>query len=124
MAITSDHSPHLSAQPMPPPGSPEDPQPNAAMLKGDIDTGRTGDKNEVFDPGLAALGTDDEAAGAPITPARAKLARANETERRWRFSAWATSAADDDEDGAALYAFVGGIAAIGLAIVAGLMLLT
>jgi hypothetical protein len=124
VTITSDHPPHLSAQPMPPPGSPDDPQPNAAMLKGDINTGRTGDKNEVFDPGLAALGTDDEAGGSPVTPARVKLARANETERRWRLFSGPTGAAHDDEDGAALYAFVGGIAAIGLAIVAGLMLLS
>jgi hypothetical protein len=124
MATTSEHPPHRSAQPMPPPASPDDPRPNASMLKGDVDTGRTGDKSKVFDPGLAALGTDDEAGGSPVAPGRVKLARANETGRRWRFFSGVTSAAHDDEDGAALYAFVGGMAAIGLAIVAGLMLLT
>ncbi len=123
MGFSSDQPPHGSAKPMQRPAPPDEAAPNAAMLKADVDTGATGDKNEVFDPGLAALGTDDEAGGSPVTPARAKLARANETDRRWRFLSVVTSAAHDDEDGAALYAFVGGIAAIGLAIVAGLMLL-
>jgi hypothetical protein len=37
-----------------------------ARLKADINAGRTGDKRAGFDPAAAPLGTDDEAAGAPI----------------------------------------------------------
>ena len=52
----------------------------AQQLKGDIDSGRTGDKIEQgFDPGLSTLGTDDEASGAPVTPAQAAEARRLET---------------------------------------------
>ncbi|HYZ60860.1 MAG TPA: hypothetical protein VE650_00265 [Acetobacteraceae bacterium] len=48
-------------------------------LKADIDTGKTGDKiYEGFDPALAPLGTDDEAAGTPPTPEEVRLARALE----------------------------------------------
>jgi hypothetical protein len=35
------------------------------MLKYDIDRGRGGDKVDAFDPAVAPLGTDDEAAGTP-----------------------------------------------------------
>ncbi|MGY2052015.1 hypothetical protein [Methylobacterium sp. JK268] len=55
-----------------------------AQLKADIDSGRTGDKTEVFDPGLSPLGTDDEAAGHPPSPERVALARANEGGARWQ----------------------------------------
>ena len=48
------------------------------QLKDDIDSGRTGDKNVTADPGMAALGTCDEAAGTPPTPARVALAREQE----------------------------------------------
>lgn len=45
-------------------------------LKGDIDAGKTGDKiPQGFDPGLATLGTDDEAAGTPNTPHQVAMAR-------------------------------------------------
>lgn len=53
---------------------------NAAELKADINAGRTGDKVDVFDPGLSMLGTDDEAGGYPMTPEDIALAR--EQERR------------------------------------------
>ena len=58
----------------------------AQQLKGDIDSGHTGDKipestsENGFDPGLATLGTDDEAAGTPNTPEQVALARALETQ--------------------------------------------
>lgn len=48
--------------------------PTAQELKGDIDSGRTGDKVASYDPGAAPLGTDDEAAGTPDTPDRVALA--------------------------------------------------
>lgn len=48
--------------------------PTAQELKGDIDSGRTGDKVATYDPGAAPLGTDDEAAGTPDTPDRVALA--------------------------------------------------
>ena len=84
MALKSDVPPHGSAQPFDPPTPSDDRRPNVAMLKGDIDSGRTGDKNPVFDPGMAMLGTCEEAAGTPLTPEQIKLARMEENKRRWR----------------------------------------
>lgn len=52
---------------------------NPELLKRDIDAGLTGDKVAAPDPAAAPLGTDDEAAGTPITPAQ--LAMAQRTER-------------------------------------------
>lgn len=40
----------------------------AAMLKNDIDSGRTGEKVAVLDVGAAPLGTCEEASGTPLTP--------------------------------------------------------
>jgi hypothetical protein len=77
------------------------------MLKGDIDSGRTGDKNPVFDPGLSPLGTDDEAGGTPPTPERVELARTEETKRRWRLGLRITSHAHDKSDRGALFIFFG-----------------
>jgi hypothetical protein len=39
-----------------------------AQLRGDIDSGLTGEKSGGFDPAAAPLGTDDEAAGARAAP--------------------------------------------------------
>lgn len=58
-----------------------DAAPNVSMLKADIESGRTGDKNPVADPGLSMLGTDDEAAGTPNGPDRIRDARMAETTR-------------------------------------------
>ncbi len=44
------------------------------QLRHDIDSRRTGDKVAVGDPAAAPLGTDDGAAGAPVS--RGRLARA------------------------------------------------
>jgi hypothetical protein len=55
-----------------------------AQLKGDINSGRTGDKNEVFDPGLSPLGTDEEAGGSPLRPEQVDLARRQESIDRWQ----------------------------------------
>ena len=48
------------------------------QLKNDIDSGRTGDKNATADPGMASLGTCEEAGGNPATPAEIALARKEE----------------------------------------------
>src|SRR5215204_6667022 len=77
MATGDDLPPSRSARPIDPP--PASGRPTAAQLKGDIDSGRTGDKVGVFDPALAPLGTDDEAAGAP--PSREAIAMARRQER-------------------------------------------
>jgi hypothetical protein len=122
MGFPSDLPPHRSAQPIDPPASPGEPRPNAAMLKGDIDAGRTGDKNEVFDPGLAMLGTDEEAAGTPPTAAEVRLAREQETRHRWRAGSPETSAAHDrNDDRGVPFGFIGLIVSIGAAIVAGVL---
>lgn len=49
-----------------------------SQLRHDIDTGLTGDKVAETDPAAAPLGTDDEAAGRPPSPAAVRLARAQE----------------------------------------------
>ena len=54
----------------------------AEKLRRDIDRGRTGDKVAWPDPASAPLGTDEEAAGTPLTPDRVEAAR--QAERRGR----------------------------------------
>ena len=46
-----------------------------AQLKQDIDSGATAEKVAVFDPGVADIGTDAEAAGTPASPGSVKLDR-------------------------------------------------
>jgi hypothetical protein len=48
---------------------------NPTLLKQDVDSGRTGDKIDYPDPVTAPLGTDDEAAGTPITRTQLDMAR-------------------------------------------------
>lgn len=120
MSYESDLPPNRSAEP-PPDGHapPDDPRPNAALLKADIDSGRSGDKNTVLDPGLSMLGTDEEAGGTPLTHDQIRTARLDETSRRWRFgSPSASSAAHAKNDGRTLGGFIGLIAAIGIVLVA------
>jgi hypothetical protein len=64
----------------PRPETPPDRGPGAtvAQLKGDIDSGATGDKVAVFDPGAAPLGTGAEATGFPMTPEMVRLDRENQ----------------------------------------------
>jgi hypothetical protein len=47
-------------------------------LRADIDSGRTRDKIPVSDPAAAPLGTDEEAAGTPVSKERVALARSQE----------------------------------------------
>jgi hypothetical protein len=53
-------------------------KPTADRLRYDIDRGRGGDKVNVSDLAAAPLGTDDEAGGAPPTPAQIRQAYASE----------------------------------------------
>jgi hypothetical protein len=61
---------------------PDSDHPTTAQLKADINSGATGDKVGVFDPGLSTLGTDDEAAGTPPSPEAITMARQNEVHAR------------------------------------------
>ena len=97
---------------------PDSSNPTTAMLKADINSGRTGDKVEVYDPGLSQLGTDDEAAGRPRSAFRIALARQAEVVQRWRFSHKA-GAAHWKRDGFPA-PFVGIIVAIGVILLGGL----
>ena len=92
--------------------------PTAAMLKADIDSGATGDKTEVFDPGMAMLGTCEEAAGTPLTPAQLAWARRYETFQRWRNGSKARAAHNKSDGFPGL--FVSFIALVGLILVAGI----
>jgi len=53
-------------------------KPTAAQLRGDINSGKTGDKTPGFDPAAAPMETDAEAGGAAPTPEEVAQARANE----------------------------------------------
>jgi hypothetical protein len=52
--------------------------PTTARLKHEVDRGRGGDKVDAIDAAAAPLGTDDEAAGTPPSPAT--ITRAHKTE--------------------------------------------
>lgn len=54
---------------------------NVDQLRSEIDSGRTGDKMAWPDPAAAPLGTDDEAAGSPPTPAQVATAHRQEVGR-------------------------------------------
>lgn len=74
------------ATPYPPPEpSADGPAANAAQLKADYESGRTGDKAAAGDPGASPLGTDDEAGGA--SPGGAEIAQARTHEIRPKASA-------------------------------------
>jgi hypothetical protein len=49
-------------------------------LRADIDAGRTRDKVRGADPAAAPLGTDEEAAGTPLSCHRVEMARSNEVD--------------------------------------------
>lgn len=53
-------------------------KPTAAQLRGDINSGKTGDKTPGFDPAAAPMETDAEAGGSPPTPEEVAQARAHE----------------------------------------------
>ena len=97
MADHDDIPPAKTVEPIAAP--PDSPRPTVAMLKADINSGRTGDKTEVHDPGLSPLGTDDEAAGHPPSAFRVALARFQETTARWQRGSRPTGGAHNTLDG-------------------------
>jgi hypothetical protein len=120
LANHSDHSdipPTHTIKPVDPP--PPSSHPTVAMLKGDIDSGRSGDKNPVFDPGLAPLGTDDEAAGTPPSSFQVALARRYENIERWIKGGQKTGDAHNKRDGFPIV-YVSFIGAVGFILVVGI----
>lgn len=53
---------------------------NPAQVRGDIQRGLTGDKRNGFDPAMAPMESDDEAAGTPMTPEQIELARTDQVQ--------------------------------------------
>jgi hypothetical protein len=51
---------------------------NSSSLREDLDAGRGRDKVPFPDPAAAPLGTDDEAAGTPVTEEQLRMARRHE----------------------------------------------
>ena len=94
-------------------------RPTMAMLKADINSGATGDKTEVFDPGMAMLGTCEEAGGNSLTPAQIALARRHENFQRWVRGSRRVGAAHNKRDGFPTV-FIGFIAAVGAVLAAAL----
>ncbi len=113
----SDIPPTHTIKPMDPP--PPSGHPTVAMLQGDIDSGRTGDKNPMFDPSGAPLGTDDEAAGTPPTFFRVAMARYHETVERWAGGNWKPDSVHHKWD-AVLVGFIGFIVAVGVVLIVGI----
>ncbi|QFU18008.1 hypothetical protein GDR74_03745 [Microvirga thermotolerans] len=95
--------------------------PTVEMLKADIDSGRTGDKNSVYDPGLASLGADDEAAGTPASPFQVALARLSERTLRWSKGARPVGATHHKDEGFPVL-FVSFIAAVAVVFAFGIWL--
>ena len=89
-----------------------------AQLKNDIDSGRTGDKVAAIDPGLSPLGTDDEAAGRPLSPEQISLARRQE-------AAIGTVAAKEDggSEGLSSIVIMGALVAVIIAVVVAFFLM-
>src|SRR4051812_48359487 len=110
MATNSDIPSPGTVKPVDPP--PPSDQPTSAMLKGDIDSGRTGDKVGVLDPGLSSLGTDDEAAGRPPSPVQVALARFHEVLSRSIRGGEPDTQAHNGRDNT-FFGFLGLIVAIG-----------
>ncbi|MDB5512600.1 MAG: hypothetical protein JWR08_2083 [Enterovirga sp.] len=117
MERRNDLPPAQTIRPVDPP--PDSRAPTTAQLKADIDSGRTGDKVGVFDPGLSPLGTDDEAAGTPAEPHRIRLARRLETAQRWAQGAGRAAFAHRQVD-TALAAYIAGILIIAAVLAAGI----
>ena len=76
-------------------------------------------KNDVFDPALSPLGTDDEAAGHPPSTFQVALARQLETVERWRHGARMTGVMEYRSGGFPVF-FVSFILAVGLILVLGI----
>src|SRR4051794_40573755 len=119
MALPNDLPPTPTTEPVTAP--PLSARPTTAQLKGDIESGATGDKNPVRDPGLAPLGTDDEAAGHSPSPHRVATARVAERLQRWLGGSRKASAAHAKHDGGQA-AFLVTVGLIGFALIGGVWL--
>lgn len=119
METRNDQPPSQTLLPMAEP--PHSDVPTTAQLRGDIDSGRTGDKIALFDPGLSPLGTDDEAAGTPAEPHRIRLARRMEGVRRWATGNRRAGSAHGPA-GRVEYAYAAGAGLIGLVMALGIVL--
>jgi hypothetical protein len=117
----SELPPTLTVEPRSAPPLHDD-RPTSAQLKGDIESGRTGDKNPVRDPALAPLGTDDEAAGRPPSPARTALARHNENIGRWLGGGSPLASASHPKVDGQPVLFLAVTGVIGIALIAGIWL--
>lgn len=53
----------------------QDKLPTPSQVRGDIQAGQTADIRRGFDPAMAPFETDAEAAGSPMTPEQADIAR-------------------------------------------------
>jgi len=70
--------------------------PTVSQLQHDIQRGRTASKVNVHDPAAAPLGTDEEAAGTPVSQAEVEVARQEENygaletdpDRSNKYSTW------------------------------------
>jgi hypothetical protein len=118
VSFDKDLPPARTTEPMKPP--PDSARPTSAMLKADIDSGRTGDKVGVYDPGLATLGTDDEAAGRPPETRRVAMARHLESLRRWSEGARKAGVGHEKLDTPGLF-FLAFIAAVAVVFVVGVL---
>ncbi|MDF2120580.1 hypothetical protein PY365_33955 [Roseiarcaceae bacterium H3SJ34-1] len=58
------------------------PKRNVTQLRAVIDRGKTGDKVPAADPAAAPLGTDEEAAGTPLSRSAIEMAYRSEIARR------------------------------------------
>ena len=83
------------------------------QLKDDIDSGRSGDKVATSDPGMASLGTCDEAGGTSATPERVALAR----EQEQKIGRIATSD-DKPKTNVPLLAMIGVVVVVAIVVVA------
>lgn len=103
----------------------QDRQSTGAQVRGDIQSGRSGDKRPGFDPALAPLETDSEAGGAGIDNAAATQARGSQRVRDQQESEPSFNSAMRRFDGTGRHAsppwlwplvIAAGVLAIGLAI--------
>ena len=76
------HDDPTEIEPRPQPAPPPDGHSTSAQLRRDIESGVTGDKTPVLDPAASPLGTDDEAGGAPTSPALVDAVRRHERATR------------------------------------------
>jgi hypothetical protein len=86
------------------------------MLKADINSGTTGDKTEVFDPGMAMLGTCEEAGGHALSPQDIAVARHHEGAQRWTKGARKRGYAHNHSS-AALYGYISFIGVVAVVFV-------